>query len=327
MGDVSDMLGLSGSGPGGGSGVASKASNDMAALLSEIKGKAPSTNLNKLKKPKGMSREVFGLMNADSLNSAMQSAPITMNSSFKNKRASALKGKWVWAPFSAVGTMHTSGHPSHSQSTVSLSSMVTEDETTNSSAGSGPSAPFLSHWVRAEVQYTEYPYSKFNIKLETVTYTDDEYDALLTSTTWTRSETDYVMGLAYKYDLRWPIVADRYALTPVRSCEEIQERFYSILNILKVYRSTAHTITATTASASSGVGASSSSGAGAGTTATPAVTATTPATTASVPTVAHGSNGSSGSVAKSGEPATIFNLEAERLRRNQLEIQFKKYGS
>lgn len=41
-------------------------------------------------------------------------------------------------------------------------------------------------------------------------YTEEEYRQSLTSYTWTREETDYLFDLCRSYNLRFPIIADRY---------------------------------------------------------------------------------------------------------------------
>ena len=66
------------------------------------------------------------------------------------------------------------------------------------------------HWVRKNVEYTDYPYAKFDIHMDPVTYTSEEYAAHLQSETWTRSETDRLMELARIFDCRWPVIFDRF---------------------------------------------------------------------------------------------------------------------
>lgn len=51
---------------------------------------------------------------------------------------------------------------------------------------------------------------------------------------WTKLETDHVVTLALKYDLRWPVVKDRYKLLPDRPVQELQQRFYDVANRLQV---------------------------------------------------------------------------------------------
>lgn len=198
MGDVADILGF---GP--------KVAVDDASKL--LAGDKPKVVSQKIKKPKGMSREVFGLLGPDSLISALPTTKLpTASAAFKTKRASALRGKWVWAPF---------------------------NKDSSSSSSSSAETGCLHHWVKADVQYTEYPYVKFDVKLERVTYTDEEYDHILQSDLWTRSETDRLFALCYRYDLRWPVIVDRYDLQPPRCAEELQQRFYSVLSSLRLLRS------------------------------------------------------------------------------------------
>ena len=42
----------------------------------------------------------------------------------------------------------------------------------NSARGDGVQ---LQHWVRDDVEYADYPFARFNRKVEIVRYTDDEY--------------------------------------------------------------------------------------------------------------------------------------------------------
>lgn len=195
MGDVAAILGLN---------EKPTTSADIAAKFFAEKPKA----VGKGKKPKGMSREVFDLIgrNGDALVPSMQSNATLATGAFKSKRASALKSKWVWAPF--------------------INSARPKEE--------GNSAFF--HWVKADVQYTDYPYAKFNIKLDPIIFSDDEYEHLLRSEKWSRAETDHLMYVCYKYDLRWPVIADRYMLMPSRKTEDIQERYYSIVTKIRSHR-------------------------------------------------------------------------------------------
>lgn len=104
------------------------------------------------------------------------------------------------------------------------------------------------HWVRANVEYTDYPYAKFDIHLDPVTYTNEEYATYLTNENWTKSETDKLMDLARKFELRWAVIHDRwleYYYTQeggnqilARKIEDLQERYYSVAAILGQIRIT-----------------------------------------------------------------------------------------
>lgn len=88
------------------------------------------------------------------------------------------------------------------------------------------------HWQRADLQYADYPYAKFNVKAEPIRYSDEEYTSYLVNSKWSRSETDYLMILCHRHDLRWPIIFDRYALEPRRGSDELQNRYYEVVSTL-----------------------------------------------------------------------------------------------
>ena len=102
MGDVADILGMSGA-----KSSSSSSSNNNSSSADQLMGlnkpvKAASNSI-KDNKPKGMSREVFGLLGKDGLAPAAYPAQ-PAGAAFKQKWVSSLKGKWVWTkikPFSA----------------------------------------------------------------------------------------------------------------------------------------------------------------------------------------------------------------------------------
>ena len=194
MGDIADILGVQ----------KKPELTDGQQTGKIMAGAAAAPRPTKMKKPKGMSREVFDLVGPGGLSSAIETKGPS-GGGFKEKRTSATKGKWIWTPF-------------------------------NSSAR-GDSQTFY-HWAKADIQYADYPYAKYNIKLDSQTpvYTDSEYNSFLQARGWTRSETDNLMHLCCKYDLRWPIIVDRYTSVPPRSLEELQARYISVEQKLKMHR-------------------------------------------------------------------------------------------
>lgn len=80
-------------------------------------------------------------------------------------------------------------------------------------------------------------YAKFNTKLDPVTYTSEEYESLLRVPCWTRSETDQFMAACHAFNLRWPVIADRFEATSHRSTEDLMARYYFIVTKLKQQRS------------------------------------------------------------------------------------------
>jgi DNA methyltransferase 1-associated protein 1 len=57
-------------------------------------------------------------------------------------------------------------------------------------------------------------FAKFNVQVTVPQYNQDQYEANLQSKDWTKEETDYLLEMAKEYDLRWPIIWDRYEFTP-----------------------------------------------------------------------------------------------------------------
>lgn len=139
------------------------------------------------------------------------------------------------------------------------------------------------HWVRANVEYADYPYARFDVHLDPLKYTDEEYQKYLampeaedlgetfpdfltvggvgdrkkeTSSIdvssfqqqllqsnkilpWTKAETDILLDLCQSYDLRWPVIIDRWhmrfnksTVSSLRKVEDLQYRYYQIGSIL-----------------------------------------------------------------------------------------------
>ncbi|KAK8071122.1 SWR1-complex protein 4 [Apiospora hydei] len=53
-------------------------------------------------------------------------------------------------------------------------------------------------------------FAKFNVKVDVPQYSEDQYNSTLANKDWTKDETDYLMEAVRDYDLRWPIIWDRY---------------------------------------------------------------------------------------------------------------------
>jgi len=57
----------------------------------------------------------------------------------------------------------------------------------------------------------DYAFAKYNKKVELVEYNEEEWEALgLAEPGWGRAETDYLFQLCRHFDLRFPVIADRY---------------------------------------------------------------------------------------------------------------------
>jgi len=66
-------------------------------------------------------------------------------------------------------------------------------------------------------------WAKYNVKVERPQYTDEQYETHLKSEDWSREETDYLVGLAYEFDLRWIIIADRYEYQQKEAPQESED--------------------------------------------------------------------------------------------------------
>ncbi|ORX60535.1 hypothetical protein DM01DRAFT_1332683 [Hesseltinella vesiculosa] len=89
----------------------------------------------------------------------------------------------------------------------------------------------LYHWIRAkEANQKGYPFCRFDSPRDMLHYTNDEYDNYLKDHSWSKEETDVLMRLCDKYDLKFTVIADRFDVDPQRprSIEDIKERFYTV---------------------------------------------------------------------------------------------------
>ncbi|KAK0385033.1 hypothetical protein NLU13_7511 [Sarocladium strictum] len=66
----------------------------------------------------------------------------------------------------------------------------------------------------AEDELEDSAFAKFNVKVPVPHYTDEQYQQSLQNSDWTREETDYLMELVRDFDLRWPLIWDRYDWSP-----------------------------------------------------------------------------------------------------------------
>lgn len=57
-------------------------------------------------------------------------------------------------------------------------------------------------------------FAKFNVKVPVPQYSDDQYKKNLLNDDWTKDETDYLLELVRDFDLRWPVIWDRYDFHP-----------------------------------------------------------------------------------------------------------------
>ncbi|KPM36647.1 SWR1-complex protein 4 [Neonectria ditissima] len=57
-------------------------------------------------------------------------------------------------------------------------------------------------------------FAKYNVQVSVPQYSEGQYQQSLQNGDWTKGETDYLLGLARDFDLRWPLIWDRYEWNP-----------------------------------------------------------------------------------------------------------------
>lgn len=157
------------------------------------------------KRPEGMHREVFALLYNDN----KDAPPLFPSDTISGKEYKQTKiklgmrkpRKWSWMPFT---------NPARTDNAT------------------------FYHWRRPSDESKEYPFAKFNKKVEIPCYSDVEYQLHLKSDSWSKEETDHLMDLSKRFDLRFVVMADRYDTEKFskRSIEDLKERFYKVCSTL-----------------------------------------------------------------------------------------------
>ncbi|KAF4958993.1 hypothetical protein FGADI_1990 [Fusarium gaditjirri] len=57
-------------------------------------------------------------------------------------------------------------------------------------------------------------FAKYNVQVSVPQYSEGQYQQSLQHNDWTKEETDYLLELARDFDLRWPLIWDRYEWSP-----------------------------------------------------------------------------------------------------------------
>ncbi|CAK7263548.1 swr complex subunit [Sporothrix epigloea] len=129
------------------------------------------------------------------------------------------------------------------------------DTEMSTEAGDGPSdstetGQDQEQATRQQPATEDSAFAKFNVRVVIPQYSDDQYRANLQHPDWTKEETDYLMELVKDFDLRWPLIWDRYdyqhadspsaaadstAIVPAgqpigssRTMEDLKVRYYEI---------------------------------------------------------------------------------------------------
>jgi len=172
-------------------------------------GPRPRPSKPTIKKPEGMSREVFALLVQDAAKAggtssiSLMPTPVPQDT-FKEQKRRVVG--WEWREF------------------------------TNAGRDDGLA---LHHWSKNTDKSTTYTFSRFNKKVKVLSWTDEEYDRHLTHPAWDRTESALLFDLCRRFDLRWPVIADRFP--EGRTMEQLKERYYDMCRALLQARSEAGT--------------------------------------------------------------------------------------
>lgn len=105
---------------------------------------------------------------------------------------------------------------------------------------------------KTEPEVEDSRFAKYNVKVTIPEYTDEQYAASLLSDEWTKDETDYLLELVKDFDLRWPVIWDRYEYSPKkpddtemngnstavvtaskpRTMEDLKARYYKVAAVM-----------------------------------------------------------------------------------------------
>lgn len=182
---------------------------------------------------KGLAREVQSLGGDNPI------AIVPDVSIFKKRRLASRKpaAKWELKPFKNSARNDNLILRHWRRQTETAPAVAAAAEETNGEPAEVPAEPELDDSV----------FAKFNVRVNIPTYDDEQYKAKLENEDWSKGETDYLMGLIQEYDLRWPVIWDRYEYEPPipeveaaegtiaiipatkdRSMEDLKARYYFV---------------------------------------------------------------------------------------------------
>lgn len=198
-------------------------SSDVRDLLNLPDGSAGSrpTKKQKLSTPrpnlKGLAREVHNLGGDNPI------AIVPAVTHFKKRRLANRKpaARWELNPFRNSARGDSSLILRHWKRKEDKPAVVnaTEDADASKDArdGSGQSGD-VGKLAPAEgddaEEMEDSPFAKYDVHVTVPQFSDDQYQQSLKSDHWSKEETSYLMDLAQQYDLRWPVMWDRYEWNP-----------------------------------------------------------------------------------------------------------------
>ncbi|KAI1085324.1 SWR1-complex protein 4 [Whalleya microplaca] len=169
---------------------------------------APRPNL------KGLAREVQNLGGDNPI------AIVPDISTFKKRRFGSRKpaARWEMRPFrnSARGdqSLHLRHWRKQTEEPTRGQSQLQSQEQGQGQAQDGQAAEAGADSEKQSQELDDSAFSKFNVQVDVPQYSEDQYSSNLANSDWTKDETDYLFDLVRSFDLRWPLIWDRYEYQP-----------------------------------------------------------------------------------------------------------------
>lgn len=165
---------------------------------------------------KGLAREVQSLGGDNPI------AIVSEISTFKKRRFGSRKpaARWQMSPFRNSARDDLSLLLRHWKKETEDQSRATSQP---QSDGQTPGSDGLGA-VKKEEAIDDSSFAKFNVQVDVPQYSEDQYNSNLVNDDWTKDETDYLFDLARQFDLRWPLIWDRYEYTPQLSVRVKDEK-------------------------------------------------------------------------------------------------------
>lgn len=156
---------------------------------------------------KGLAREVQNLGGDNPI------AIVPETAVFKKRRFASRKPaqKWELRPFQNSAREDDGGLVLRHWRRKEAPTTVADGESSEQPQDAAETAPDAAS---ASPSLEDSSFARFNVHVQVPQYSDDQYSKNLTHEDWTKDETDYLMGLVKDFDLRWPIIWDRYDYTP-----------------------------------------------------------------------------------------------------------------
>lgn len=163
---------------------------------------------------KGLAREVHNLGGDNPI------AIVPEVTYFKKRRLANRKpaARWELRPFRNSGRNDGSlllNHWKRKDEKIATQADEGQDAATwNEEQGQGQAGDGENAKDETTATIEDSAFAQYNVQVSVPQYSDDQYHQSLKSEHWSKEETDYLMDLVKSFDLRWPVIWDRYEWNP-----------------------------------------------------------------------------------------------------------------